>query len=185
MAEARASQGTRRFRRRLAVAVASVILGVLSVATWVYAFPGTPEVVRADVIYVLGPPTDDRIAEARRLRDAGVADRVLISVYRDHAPAYSPPICLEHEVDCLIPDPGTTKGEAALLEAYAAEHEVTSVIVLTVTPHVARTRYVFGRCFSGTSTVVPVSEDQPLQYWLSQFAYQTASLLLSAATPCA
>ena len=139
------------------------------------------------MIYVIGPPTDERLAEARQLRDEGVADQILISVYREGSTRDNVELCAEDGVVCLIAYPGTTKGEAGLLTRYFDEHAdgvAGSAVVLTVTPHVARTRYVFDRCYTGEVTVVPVDEPMALRVWVWHFFYQTGAFVKSVLTPC-
>lgn len=160
---------------------------LLGLAVSVYVFPPRGEVPKADVIYVIGPPTAQRLAAAERLREAGVSDRILISVYREGSTRDNIRQCSEDGVECMIAYPGTTKGEAALLAEYFGTHSdgtVGSAVVLTVTPHVARTRYVFGRCYPGEVTVVPVDEPMSLRGWMWHFAYQTGAFVKSILTPC-
>ena len=57
-------------------------------------------------------------------------------------------LCEDEGVTCEVADPSTTRGEV-LLMSEQARAEAPSVIVVTTTPHVARTRYIFGKCYPG------------------------------------
>lgn len=155
----------------------------------VYVFPPAapaPQPGEADLIYVIGPPAPERIALERALREQGVADLSLYSVGRSgRNSAKKLPVCSDRSVYCENPQPFTTKGEFALLAEFAAEHDVRRTIVLTFTPHVARTRYIAEKCFAGEVTVVGVDQSLSLGEWVYQYLYQTAAFVKAAATPCA
>lgn len=168
-------------------AVAVVALALVA-AILVYVTPGSPKVERADVIFIIGPPTAARVALAEQLRAEGVADKLLVVAYENPASMWAIdtlPICSTPYTECASPDPSTTKGEVLLLKDYAARHHVESAIVLTVTPHVARTRYIFDRCYGPGVTVLPVAEDLSPAQWLHHFQYQTAAFAKAWLTPCA
>ncbi len=128
------------------------------------------------------------MATAERLRADGVARAILVSV----APAPSPdgiaasevPLCRAPDVTCETPSPFTTAGEARMLTQYARTHDARHTVVLTFTPHVARTRYIFAKCFAGDVTVVGVDEHLDLWGWVYQYLYQTAAFVKAWAEPC-
>jgi hypothetical protein len=180
---------TRGFRRAtawvagsLATLVALVALGGLPI----YVFPPQEEVGTADLIYVIGPPTPARIAAERSMREEGVADLSLYSVRSGlrNGPE-RPDVCNEQAVACQRPDPFTTNGEALLLSEFAADHDVQRTVLLAATPHVARTRYIFEKCFDGEVTVVAVDQHFSLADWIYQYAYQTSAFSKAWTTPCA
>lgn len=183
---------TRRARRTL-IAASSVVgmLALIAAAGLpLYVFPPQGEVDRADLIYVIGPPTQPRIDLAERLRADGVADDLLVSVSapRQEAAGFaatSLPVCEQPATVCRTPDPFTTKGEALLLREYAAQHPVDQTVVITFTPHVARTRYIFDKCYDGEVTVVGVDQRMSLGDWIYQYAYQSAAFVKAWITPCA
>lgn len=162
------------------------MIGVAAVAGYgPYVDPPAEAIGDADLIYVIGPPVKERIAAERELRAAGVADRTLVSVgltgwYTDE----KLPVCREPQVDCVHPRPFTTKGEIAYLEEYAKEHDVKRTVILTFTPHVARTRYILDKCYDGDAVVVAVDQDLRLGDWIAQFGYQTFAFLKAWLTPC-
>lgn len=151
-----------------------------------YVFPPAEAVGEADLIYVIGPPRSPRVALERDLRDAGVADLSLYSVTpRGSAAEEALEVCDEDAVYCVGVEPFTTKGEFAYLADFAAEHDVERTIVITFTPHVARTRYIAEKCFDGDVTVVGVDQDLSLGDWIYQYLYQSAAFVKAWSTPCA
>ncbi|SDH61776.1 hypothetical protein SAMN04489810_3463 [Microbacterium pygmaeum] len=172
-------------RRRWAIAAASaaaVLLVVAGAGLPAYVFPPTEKVGTADLIYVIGPPTIERIRAAEALRDQGVADRILISVpLEGEQSAKNQSICDEDYVDCVHPKPFTTAGEAGVLNDYAPGERV---VVLTFTPHVARTRYIFDRCYSGQTVVEPVDASLNIVEWAYQYAYQSVAFVKAMVSKC-
>lgn len=177
-----------RMRRRLGVAaaiIAGVVAAIALAGLPVYVFPPVEQVGRADLIYVIGPPTQTRIALEEQLRREGIANAALISVPLDgEQSAADQRICFNLAVSCEHPEPFTTKGEAAMLGAYARDRGVESTIVITFTPHVARTRYIFQKCYPGHVTVVGVDEHLDLYEWAKQYIYQSTAFVKAWLTPC-
>ncbi len=173
-----------RLARRAAIAAVAAVVVVGLAGLPIYVFPPSSVPASADLIYIIGPPTKERIAEAEQLRADGVAERVLVSVPRKGADSASRlGYCHRSYVTCETPDPFTTRGEAAMLSAYATPDE--NVIVLTYTPHVARTRYIFGMCSTSPVEVVAVSEKMPLDRWIYNYAYQSAAFVKAWMLGCA
>lgn len=173
-----------RWARRGALGILTVIVLVSVIGLPLYVFPADPTPLPADLIYVIGPPTATRIADAESLREQGIADEVLVSVPPsgpDSAEELT--YCWRAYVTCRTPDPFTTRGEAALLSDYASARD--TVIVLTYTPHVLRTRYIFDTCANAEVTVVPVDERLNLTRWIYNYAYQTAAFAKAWIVGCA
>ncbi|WP_314457583.1 YdcF family protein [uncultured Microbacterium sp.] len=167
----------------LALLVAMAVAGV-AIMVQAYVFPAVAAPpARADVIYVIGPPTEGRIALAEQLRSDGVADDILISVPSEgEQSAAKLSVCQERYVACEHPDPFTTAGEMALLNTrYGAE---ASAVVITFTPHVSRTRFIAGQCAAAQVTVIDVPTSLDLGQWMYQFAYQTGGFAKAVAAPC-
>lgn len=146
-----------------------------------YVFPPAGPVPHSDVVLVLGPPMQQRLDLAEQLRDEGLADRIVISVQasggqtaQDIAP------CQDTGVTCIVADPSTTRGEVRLMNDQAAP----SVIVVTSTPHVARTRYLFAKCYPGEVTVVSAEQPSSLSEWTSAYVYQSFAFLKAALESC-
>lgn len=179
---------SRRLRRGAAI-VGGTIVVVVGGLVGLYCFPPPGDAAGADLVYVIGPATQPRLEEAEAIIQATGHNDLLVSVSGGSTATFSAPqmpICSEAAVTCEHPLPSTTKGEALLLNEYAQTHEVHKVVVLTVTPHVARTRYIFARCSPEIDVqVVPVDEHLSFEDWVHQFAYQTGAFVKAIATPCA
>ncbi len=163
---------------------------ILSAAVSIVAFPPPGDVRNADLIYVIGPPTPQRISSAESLLESDPSRTLLVSVSspatRNRGTAAKLPVCSRDRVICQHAEPFTTKGEALMLVDYARTHDVHKVAVITFTPHVARTRYIFARCAPDLDVqVIGVDEHLTLGDWIYQFGYQTTAFVKAAATPCA
>ena len=176
-----------RWLRRSAIAAGILAVAVALAGLPVYVFPPTAEPSPADLVYVIGPPVQSRTELQTRLLDEGLAPRGLISVSppTGSAAASDVPACRDPRITCLTPEPFTTSGEALLLDRYAADHGVGSTIVITFTPHVARTRYIFGTCYPGEVTVIAVDPHLTPWEWVYQYAYQTGAFVKAIVAPCA
>lgn len=148
----------------------------------VYVFPPAATIEPSDVVYVIGPPTKTRMQLAQRLLDDGMARQLLVSVPSDWRGLLD--VCADDGATCESPHPFTTKGEALLLTKYAQTHEASKTIVITFTPHVARTRFIFAKCYGGDVTVVGVDEHLTFFDWVHQYAYQTAAFAKAILRPC-
>jgi uncharacterized SAM-binding protein YcdF (DUF218 family) len=172
-------------RRRLAIAVGALIGIVVLVAGLgapLYVVPpvaAVPE--RADAVFILGPARAERFELARQLIDDGVTDRMIVSVPADvlesprESGRYRNCNLPGGDVVCVDAEPSTTRGEAQLLAALAGEQGWDSVIVITRTPHIARTRVLFERCFDGAIAVIDSGEPITLAGWAREYAYQSAA----------
>ncbi len=143
----------RRGRRLGPLVLAALLLVLASLPLFVLPAVDEPEDVRAapvDAVLVLGGGDGERIATARSLlpRLPGPAPVLLLSVpygaplltcgALDAAPAV--------EVRCLVPEPFTTSGEAAVAVTMAAEAGWERLVVVTSDYHVTRSRVLFTRC---------------------------------------
>lgn len=176
--------------RRWIIAAAATIAMAIGVSITVYGYPPQGDSSDADLVYVIGPATPTRMQEAQFLLRSGDSGALLVSVAPPDSGgefmASKMPICSQQSVTCVSPGPFTTKGEALTLNEYARTHEVHKVAVITITPHVARTRYIFARCAPGLDVqVIGIDGHLSLGDWAYQFAYQTTAFVKAAATPCA
>lgn len=178
----------RRRRKPLMIALGSILALVVVIAAGlpVYVLPPAEDGTDADLIYVIGPPRRERVAVERDLRATGVAPLSLYSVQLTGGwSAERLPVCREEAVYCVHPEPFTTKGEIAYLSRFAAEHDVRKTVVLTFTPHVARTRYILDKCYDGDAVVQAVAQRMTPLDWAGQYIYQTAAFVKAWLTPCA
>jgi hypothetical protein len=156
-----------------------IVLGGLPL----YVFPPAGAVTHSDVVLVLGPPMQERLDLAEQLRDEGLADRIVISVQASGgqtAPDIA--LCQDEGVTCVVADPSTTRGEVKLMLEQGA---APSVIVVTSTPHVARTRYLFAKCYPGEVTVVAAGQPASVSGWTSAYVYQSFAFVKAALERCA
>lgn len=170
----------------LAALVVAMVAGVagITAALALYVYPAESVLpARADVIYVIGPPTRERIALAEQLRDEGVAANILISVPLEGGQSADElTVCRRDGVRCEHPEPFTTEGEMMLLDReYGAD---ASAVIITFTPHVSRTRFIATQCGLSDTTVVAAPARITIGGWLYQFAYQTGGFVKAALTAC-
>lgn len=202
-------------RRRVAIAAAGVAVALGVGYGIVLAVPLDQTPRRADVVLVLGPATDPRIAAAEALVEDGLAGALMVSttlpdhlapvdtgwakppmpgwILADGSLARSVAICADPSaaqdrlgvpVVCDQPEPFTTQGEARDLAATMTAHGWTSAIVLTVTPHVARTRLLIGRCTGEPVQVIGVDDELAVPTaWLWYAGYQVGGFAKAFATP--
>ncbi|OZB48980.1 MAG: hypothetical protein B7X40_06075 [Cellulomonas sp. 14-74-6] len=161
-------------RHRWWWAAAAATLLVVTAGLPVYVFPRQTAPVGADVVFVIGPPRAWRIAWARELVAAGKARAIMIS----QPETGSLQACAAQStvpVLCRRPDPFTTRGEARWLRDEMAAHGWRTAVVITSTPHIARTRYVMQRCVPSGVQVVGRTTGMAPWTWVYQYAYQTAA----------
>lgn len=152
----------------------------------VYVYPPQDQVDRADLIYVIGPVTKYRVRMERILREEGIAGESLYSVpLTGFQSAAELAACKEPAVTCVHPEPFTTKGEALALGDFAARNGISGqVVVLTRTAHVARTRFIFDKCYDGEVAVIGVNDHITRLEWAQEYVYQTAAFVKAWITPC-
>ena len=150
-----------------------------------YVFPPADSIDNSDSVFVLGPPMEARLELAERLRDEGLADRIVISVQASGGQtAKDIALCREKGVTCEVAEPSTTRGEELLMAEQGSSAEAPSVIIVTTAPHVARTRYIFGKCYPGRFSVVAAERPMTLEAWTSQYVYQSVAFLKALVEPC-
>jgi hypothetical protein len=147
-----------------------------------YVFPQVDEPQKTDVIYVIGPPTETRMAVANRMLEAGLSDTLMISTPSPEDYKLCDPRP-DITVICVKPDPSTTQGESQDLGEMAAKHGWKSATVITFTPHITRTRVLMERCYSGDLRMV--ADETPLwvSTWVYHYLYQTGAFIKVALTP--
>lgn len=145
------------------------------------ATPRVDEVGRVDAVYVIGP-VETRIDQVLGVMDTGVAPVLLatISVNPDTGEHYATEHCGKragnYSVDCVLPDPYNTRGEAKTLAEHVEAEGWSRVAVVTSTPHAARTRLLMERCVDAEVLIWTVSSGQESWGgWLSAFLYQSAA----------
>ncbi|ERS23419.1 hypothetical protein [Cutibacterium avidum] len=143
---------------------------------------------RTDVVYAIGP-ADFHMVQARDLmRRTGASTLVVtISVDPRTGEEYRKDFCdpsPHWKVICLVPDPYTTRGEAATLRDLAARHHWSDAVVLTDPPHVTRTRVWMDRCAAIPVTVVEATDRASRHVNLRGVAYQSAGWVVGQVQSC-
>lgn len=172
---------------RILLGIPILVMSIALIGLPLYVFPpqGTPS--NADLIYILGPPTKQRVARAEELRREGISTRILVSVAQANSRIYTArqlPICSERDVTCEVPDPLKTRGEASMLSNFTKTHPVHNTAILTFAPQVMRARFIFAKCYKGEVSIVSVREPLGLQDWVFEYVYQTAGFLKATVMPC-
>jgi len=173
--------------RRAAVVVAAilvaltVLMGISGVALFRNA--KVDPLQRADAIVVLGGEHDGREDYGLELARSGWAPVVVISdAYPKNDPVMErvckpqPPI----QVICARAPQYNTRGEAQMVQRFAADRSWTKIIVVTWRYHLPRARLIFQQCFSPNSDAVvmeavPRRYDYSLARWQFIYAYQYAA----------
>ena len=123
---------------------------------YLFVFPAEDAVpARADAVVVLAGGRIERLAEGRRLVREGVAPLLAISDGRARDWPAANRLCGRRGVRCFDAKPFSTQGEAR----WTARQGWDSVVVVTSTYHVRRTRLLFERCAGGRVTVVGAEPD--------------------------
>lgn len=148
-------------------------------------FPRVEAPEAADVIFVLGPPTSERLELAATLFEEGYGELILISA-EDGGWRFNlnrMPICHEeraYKVICAQSNPFTTQGEIGTLNQLASENQWESALVITSKTHVARARVYLDRCFKGESTVVAAGHSYSAVGYVGEYLYQLGGFVKSA-----
>ncbi len=112
---------------------------------------------KVDAIIVLGGEHDGREQYGIRLAQEGWASSVVLSNPYGMKDPLMRQLCDsrlgEISVTCETPAPSTTRGEAMITQRLAQRHGWRSVIVISWGYHLARSRYIFGNCYSGQTVM--------------------------------
>lgn len=163
----------------VATMLASLIVWV-SVCVDVLVHPDVDPQGPVEAVYVIGP-VGERMDEVVTLMDSGVAPVLFatISVDAETSIAYPAEECgvetATYRVECVVPDPYTTRGEARFLGEQVAQHGWSRVAVVTSTPHAARTRLLMDRCTDAEVLLWTVDGERGMGEWAKEFAYQSAA----------
>lgn len=170
----------RLLRPILVAAVAAVcLLGIwIALCVRFVAHPDLEAHRQVDALYVLGP-VETRLEPALALMDAGVAPMMLATTsineatglpyFTDHCGR----VTATYRIECVVPEPYTTRGEARLLAEQVKAHGWRRVAILTSTAHAARARMLMQRCVAAEVLVWDYSNNDTLTGWLGEFVHQS------------
>jgi uncharacterized SAM-binding protein YcdF (DUF218 family) len=82
-------------------------------------------------------------------------------------------------VECFVPDPRTTLGEARELRRLAGENHWRTVIVVAYPPHISRARYIMAKCYAGELIMTAAPTHLTALGWAWMYVYQSAGYLKS------
>lgn len=160
----------------------SILLALLfswiAVGVIAFTFPADDQLSEVDAVFVLGPATHARIEAAERIVAERGGNIPLIISKPNNSRCYVAPRI------CVAAKPATTAGEAAALHLESARLGFKHPVVVTFTPHVARARYIFQKCYGDDAAVIGVREDLTLGDAAFQIIYQTAAFAKAAASEC-
>lgn len=163
----------------------ALLAGLLAAWLWVVvdhvARPDVDARQKVDAVYVLGP-VETRIEETLAVMDTAVAPVLLAttSINQETGAAYATDHCGLvtdlYRVECVVPEPYNTRGEAAALAAAVEEQGWERVAVITSTPHTARSRMLMERCVDAEILMWPVERGgRSWSGWLSSFVYESGA----------
>lgn len=169
----------------LVVAAGAMILAFV-VGIPIFVYPPQDPTEDVDMVLVLGPPTVDRFDRAVEISSQNGHVPIVLSVGVEWAPGRERELqtCRQARVECFVPDPFTTKGEAKLLRTLMADRQGADVAIITSAPHLVRSRYIFERCFGESVSLVSVPFEGTLTDLLHQYAYQTAAMVKAVMSTC-
>jgi len=134
--------------RRAAWICATVIaVAFVGATVRLFVWPSTSAPRRTDAIVVFGARSPERLPDALRLANDGLAPVLVLM-----SPSEERSVCRDRpsfDVICRIPEPFTTRGEARSLGRLASERGWESVLLVTSTYHLTRARLLLERCFDG------------------------------------
>jgi uncharacterized SAM-binding protein YcdF (DUF218 family) len=160
---------------------AVTLMVVLALAGYpVYVRPQIDELRRADAILVVGgADPDPRYRYGFELARQGWAPHLVISDPDREQTAQCSDQYPGFTVECFVPDPRTTLGEARELRRLATEKRWHTVIVVVYTPHISRARYIMGKCYDGALVMTAAPARLSVVDWAWMYVYQSAGYLKS------
>ena len=157
--------------RRRAVQGLLALLILVAADLAVFVWPPSDAPRRTDLVVILGPWQQlSRPATGAALVRRYPGTRLLVSVYDMSECPLLRRMTGVSTADCFVPDPFTTRGEARSAAAYAMEHGLRSMTMVTTADQLVRGGVRFRRCFDGP--VHLVEADSTLHFRLSRLPYQ-------------
>jgi uncharacterized SAM-binding protein YcdF (DUF218 family) len=162
--------------------VATVVLAVaLGVAGYpVYVRPQVDPPRKADAILVVGGANPGpRYAYAFDLARQGWAPHLVVSDPDREMTAACAAKYPGFTVECFVPNPRTTLGEARELRRLADENHWRTVVVVAYPPHISRARYIMAKCYDGALIMTAAPTRLTPVGWAWMYVYQSAGYLKS------
>lgn len=144
-----------RARRLLPFVVAVMLLSTFS-SLVPFVWPKTDDPRTADAVVILSGDHGERLPEALKLMQAGVAPTLVFVGTLDRAVEND--LCqggrVPYEVLCVRPDPDSTRQEAQATGELARSRGWRTIVVVTSDHHVTRSALLFRRCVDVTVQMV-------------------------------
>ena len=152
----------------------TLVVSWVAFSLLVIQFPASDQPTTADAIIVLGQPDAEALAKADALVAQGVSNRLILSTpFGEPTACSKPPEGVE--VQCFVPNPSTTRGEAQKIARLANDHGWKNIVVITWPTHLSRSRWLIERCYG--ETLQMVASDSPLSLGerIDENLYQTGA----------
>lgn len=164
---------------RVMTAAASAGALLLASSAALFVWPPEDDPRRADAIVVFAGG-GERMALARDLAGSGLAPVTVVSnpgaahtVDEGYAECREGGFPYPTPVECFVPDPRTTRGEARHIAALAEARGWSSLLLVVSDDQVVRAKLLLERCFDGD---VQVSGTSPSASPATRAAYEWAAL---------
>lgn len=165
----------RPLQRRWAHGLLALLL-IVAADLAVFVWPPSASPRRTDLVVVLGPWQQlSRPSTGAALVRRYPGTRLLISVYDARECPRLQQMTGDPRADCFVPYPFTTRGEARAAAAYAREHHLRSMTMVTTADQLIRGGVRFSRCFDGPVRLVEAGSS--LRFRLVRLAYQNAAMV--------
>ena len=165
--------------RRAAVVLLVLVAAWLVACGFLFVWSHEDSVGRADAVVVLGGDAAHRVPRGLELVRSHVAPLLILSSEPGPKWARWRPLCRRAAVVCFRADPYSTKGEAEAVARLAERRGLGSVVVVTSTYHVFRSRLLFRRCLGDRVSVVGADYDRR---WLPAILPLETAKLVGAVT---
>lgn len=181
----RLRNGASQPRGRLIAGFGAAVVALYAVAGIpVFVNPKVDPIQHADAVLVLGGDGYGRYPFGMHLAASGWAPNLVLSNPIGGADPWLTHYCTlphsEFTLFCFVPDPTTTRGEAAAFRRIAAEHGWKKVIIIASRQHITRARYIFRQCFDGQLVMIESPSEIAPTAWVYIYLYQTAGYLKAA-----
>ena len=162
------------------VVAALVVATVVLIGYPVYVRPQIDTLRKADAILIVGGADPaPRYRYGFELARDGWAPHLVVSDPDRQLTKACSATYFGFTVECFVPDPRTTLGEARELRRLATEKHWRTVIVVAYPPHISRARYVMEKCFDGALIMSAAPSRLSVTEWARMYGYQSAGYLKS------
>ncbi len=166
----------------MATVLVVVVSAAVSLRLFVYPTAAATAPARADAIVVLSGDRGERMAEAIRLIDRGVAPTLVHAGTPDSD--FVRALCSDQTqfaAVCLSPEPDNTRTEAGAVARLASQRGWDQIAIVTSTYHVTRAALLIGRCSDADLRMVAARPEIAWWRWVAQVAHEWGGLVQALA----